>query len=303
MSSRSGLNDVLYDVSKRDDDAQIVIMQNGDAYLETQEDVEKHHPAASAYMSDPTVPTMLSKVIGMVADETLLEDAMQARPLDVRVTIIYRIFMAHQVLLFVAMMFALPFYYWPVSHTFFIVAAVLGSVGWALSYTMLVAWAWAYWPYSTVYIPVGIIVVWMICWSTVFGVAAGMSQESAPFVLLVMMWSQCITIIVYCKRSLSQPNGKFAALYMGTATVAVWLLSILSYESGGDWITGVIVLLIALAFIPYNVYQIRSTEGRFSVSMQDSVRAVVEFYCAIPMALLERIPSPPALSGSDYGNL
>ena len=276
MSTLSqGLVDTLYEVTKRDDDAALLVATNGDLYVETTEDL------SDLYDADADAAPVLS-----VLDETMLERAAEARPPDVQTRVLGHLYFCTALVALQATLFGLPLFFWPLPHAARVVVICLSANGFVAFYAAMLALR----RHSNWLVPLVCAEAWALSLAGVLGGAAGLADNAAPLVLGGMLWAQHLSVLLYVRHAGAKhlQTLRVVAL-MVAATLCMWCLNIVTFVSRHDWVPGSTMLGLAVLSIRYVAWQLRRSVRRYNTSWADAVRSVVEFYGDPALVVVERL--------------
>jgi hypothetical protein len=254
---------LLYDVSKKDDDARLVRDREGVIYLETTENLG---PAAVTVSSTPPPPSAAS---------TLIEDSASQPAVDVRVQVVQNMFLAHMLLMLATLLLGTPFYFMQAPRMALVIVLVcVMCAGFPLSYALML-----WWRKSNVQGAAIAYLAWCMNFIVAVGCVAHLAGNVAVFQWVAVVWAQSIAVIVYAKLT---PRGNMytshAMLYMAFASLIVWGISIALFYVDHDWLSAGLVLGFAALCIVYHGHEMRACEARYNASWEDAALSVVQFY-------------------------
>lgn len=254
-------NLLVYQVAKKDDDAQLLHDElTGETVLETTLNL-----GGALQEIVPPPPT-------------LMEQAAGEQMVDVRVRVVRVMFLVNSLFLLACLLFGLPLYMWHTTtlHTAIIVILAVAAGGvFPLAYSLSI-WFVSNKQYH--HYALAALATWWIASIFIIGTSANLAGDAAPFQFVLMLWAQCVALLVYTRLAPRTLSTTHAMLFMALATMCIWGVSIVVFFYDHDWISAAIVLVLALACIPYHGYQIRAAESRYSMRQEDLVCAVVQFY-------------------------
>lgn len=273
-----GLVDKLYEVTKRDDDAALLVAANGDVYVETSEDLSE---CDELYDADADAAPVLN-----VLDEHMLERAADARPLDAPTRVLSHLYFSTALVALQATLFGLPLFFWPLPHAARVVVVCLAANGFVGFYAAMLALR----QHANWLVPLACAEAWALSLAGVLGGAAGLADNAAPLVLGGMLWAQHVTVLVYVRHAGAKRLDTLRAVaLMITATLCMWCLNIVTFVSRHDWVPGSAMLGLAVLSVGYTAWQLRRSVRRYNTSWADAVRSVVEFYGDPVLAVTEKL--------------
>ncbi len=250
---------LVYQVIKKDDDAQVL---DNSTVLETTLDLGG---ALCEIVPPPPPPP------------TLMELSAGEPTVDVRVRVVRVMFLVNSLFLLSCLLFGLPLYMW---HTtlrtaIIVILAVAAGGVFPLAYSLSIWFISNKQQHPYALAALG---TWWIASIFIIGTSANLAGDAAPFQFVLMLWAQCVVMLVYTRVSPRFLSTMHAMLFMALATMCIWGVSIVVFFYDHDWISAAIVLVLALACIPYHGHQIRAAESRYSMRQEDLISAVVQFY-------------------------
>jgi hypothetical protein len=256
---------IIYEASKKDADARLV--QDRDTGLLLYETsinlngaLHELRPAA------PPLPP----------PKSLIETAAEEATVDVRVRVVRCMFLANCLFLMAALLFGLPLYMWHTTLRTAIIVILVVAAGGVLPLAYLMS-AWLIY-YKQHNYACGALLAWWIAAVFVIGCSANLAGDAAPFQFVLILWSQCMVMLVYARLSPRFMLTTHAMFFMALATLLIWGISIAVFFYDHDWLVAGFILLASLACVPYHGYQIRAAEARYSMRQDDLMACVVQFY-------------------------
>ncbi len=258
---------MIYATKKRDDDAQVV-QQGDDVFISTTERL----PGVSY--------SPLPELVVELDSSSMMEEAASAPRRDIRVQIIYNMFLANGLACMCVLLLSMPFFFWPfvtrqVAITVMCISCVLFAIAYALSIFVRKRPSLALCCLSSMGISLTCIV----------GTAANLSANVAPIQLIVMLFVQSMSVVAYARLSPQFISTVTAMVYMTISSLVVWAISIAVFVVERDWLAGTVILIISTMCIAYHGLEIRLTEARYNLSWDDTILSMVQFY-ADPILLL-----------------
>lgn len=251
---------IVYQVAKKDDDSLIIYDDlTGGTVLETTLNL---NGALQEILPPPP---------------TLMEMAAGEPTVDVRVRVVRVMFLVNSLFLLACLLFGLPLYMWHTTLRTAIIIILAVSAGgvFPLAYSLSIWFVSNKQHHQYALIALA---TWWIAGIFIIGTSANLAGDAAPFQFVLMLWAQCVSMLIYTRVSPRFLSTTHAMLFMALATMCIWGVSIVVFFYDHDWISAAIVLVLALACIPYHGYQIRAAESRYSMRQEDLVCAVVQFY-------------------------
>ena len=211
----------------------------------------------------------------MLPDETLLLENSTKRVADIRVKIIYQIFVSHAVGSMVAMLLAgIPYFYYIGKHESHLALVVCSS---AMVFTYIALIFSTLKKYTTLMIAC-ITMLWF-CAAGVTGFLSATIYNVAPIQFLAVVWAQSIAVIVYCVHSPHHLELLVTGILLAGATVITLLLSVYSFTVEHDWLAVGVLVLTSGLLGAYNLLAIERTAVRYDASFEQGVRAVSDYFC------------------------
>jgi len=245
---------------KRDDELKFVVIHDeSNGTSETFIETNQHKLMNAAPVPNPSEPE---------------EENVLLLP-DVRVRVISNMFLIHGLIVLACFLLGLPFYFLQPTRQTSVIILIISSILFAVTYVSTIVFVQTRAEPRTI-MASGII--WSMAAVGMVGSSAALMQNLAAFQLMLVIWVQAVTVYIYCKLSPRNINTKYAVAYMALSTILVWAVSIVAFAVDRDWIAAVTILVLACVCIAYNGLQIRMTEGRYSISWDDSILSIVQFY-------------------------
>ncbi|MBX9636556.1 MAG: hypothetical protein K2Q45_03285 [Nitrosomonas sp.] len=258
---------ILREVKKKDEDARLVA-DGDDLYLET----------TASY--NPIDATPATAVAAGGETTSMMEEAAIAPVPDMIVQSTFYMFLLHNLVLLCVFVLSLPLYYAsPTRHSAVIWLAV-SLVLFSIFYCNMLIWRKHY----HVRLSIGLLCCWIVCFALSIGSIAVMLQNTAPILLVSMVWAETVAVLIHCKLSpraiVAFPK---AFLYMCSSTFFVWAICIALFVVEHDWPSAVVILIIAVLCCAYHAWQIKKMEHYcYNSSAEDVMLSIVQFYKVWP---------------------
>lgn len=256
---------MIYATKKRDDDA-AVVQQGDEVFLSTTETL----PGVSyAPLDEEEFPSNTN-----TTTTSMMEDAATAPRRDIRVQVIYNIFLTNGLYSIGVMILSLPFFFWP------FVTRQAASIVLTVSCILLTAsYFGAMFARKAPRVAIGMLGVMFFASVGIIGPSSNLTGNVAPIQLMFMLFVECMAIVFYARFSPQSISTVYAMMYMAIGALIVWAISIAVFVVERDWVSGTIILIIAGLCTAYHGLQIRLTEARYNLSWEDTILSIVQFYC------------------------
>jgi hypothetical protein len=250
MSSGGG---AVYDQFKKKDDDARLFVNNGAIYLE-------------------------SELIPVKEEDTspsLIANAATALPVDMKVQTVYNVFVAQSFASLACLVMGMPLYYWELQHVVALCLAIIFSVCCGFSYILMLVFR-----KTQPQVAFCIWISFVMCGVIVTGCTASLVWNVSPFQLMMILWMQSITVIIYTRLSTRTLSAWYALTYMCLASIVIWGLFIYAFVVEHDWIASIVILCLGLACAGYEAYEIHLIldEYCYGNSWDDIILSVITLY-------------------------
>lgn len=209
-------------------------------------------------------------------ESSLLHDsALQSQLPDVRVQVIYYMFLVNAIFCVGCILVgAIPYYHYfgrrATEYAFIGVA-----IGWSLTYVLM---SFAVFE-QYLQVALWIAGLWAILTAAFIGFASALSYNISPIQFMLVSFAQSITMVIYTRLSNRYVSVVLSGVYMLIASVLAWILCIYGFVVENDWISAGVIAVLAIALVFYNTMQIQNTASRYDASWEKGVTAVLQYYC------------------------
>jgi len=260
------MTNLMERVLKRDPDAELVQDNGGQLYLNTTEDVNE------------LAPELVQRDLPPLLDDQLLQNAAAQRMMDVDVQLMYVVFAVASIVYFACAMLAAALYWMldldETHHVTVVVTAIAASAAGIFYIAMAIAVSRKAPTPAVVFL-----ILWSFFFILVIGCISALLRIIAPIQLMLMGWMQAMSVVIYANRSRTHINPQWAAVWMTMATAVVWGVGIYAFVVEHDWIASSVILVLGLAMVMYNTFEIKATmERNFSITYKHKVEASARYW-------------------------
>lgn len=256
------MDELLVSLKKKDPD--LVVVEHSDNHLVVESDAINDVPDGTERVEsviDPPLPN-------------LFKDENNTPATHISVKVIRAIFITNAGFAFMGMLVGLVPYFvlrYDVSVVGLSIGMGIVGVGMAVAYVSM-------YMVQDQFYTVPLIGIWMFLLIVFLDIWGALKSSLAPFQAVTIVACQSVSILIYCFLSHRKINVVWALGIMCGAGLVPWLCGIYAFIRDNDWVTAfVLFLFCVIGFALYAANQIRLV-GRFSVSREDLVRAVVHYY-------------------------
>jgi len=259
--------DTLYSLFKKDEDLRLIENSQGDLFVET-----------SVPITTPdsvTVEDVRDKVKSIVASETVLEDNIMLPLPDIRVQNITFMFAANAGIQFIWVLMIGGFYYWNT-----VLSTMISVITLSISTSLFCLW-YILMIYIRKDFPIFSIIaisIWTLIGGIMLGSISAITHNLAPVQLVLLLFFQCLVIMAYTKLSPRMIETVPAMAFMFVVTLIIWATFIFAFVEEANWMGGLVILGVSFLAILYHGWQIRMSEGRYSLSWDDVRVSIIQFY-------------------------
>lgn len=212
--------------------------------------------------------------VSTLPDSTLLlESAVSILP-DIRVQIIYQVYVCHAVFALMCMLLgALPYY-----HYFGLIQSKDAMIVFVIGLVVL-HWAWGFALHKKAYktcIALGI--AWGFCFIGYIGFMSALLVHIALVQFMAISFAQAISIIAYTRISVRSISLRYCIVWMTVASLITWGLSVYGFIVEADWAGGIVIGVLSIFSIGYNTWFIHSTQDKYDASFHQGLTAVCDYY-------------------------
>lgn len=256
------MNELLVSLKKKDPD--LVVVEHSENHLVVESDAISEAPDGTERVegsNDPPLPN-------------LFKDENNTPATHISVRVIRSIFIVNAGFAFMGMLVGLvPYFVLRYDVSVMGLGIAMGLVG----ASQFVAYVLMYFVKDQFY-TVPLIGIWMFLVIVFLDIWGALVRTLAPFQAFTIAFCQSLSVLIYCFLSHRKINVVWALGIMCGTGLVPWLCGIYAFIRDNDWITAfVLFLFCVIGFALYSANQIRLV-GRFNVSREDLVRAVVHYY-------------------------
>lgn len=242
-----GVSETIESIFKRDDDARLLQTPNGEIYVETTEHID---------VEDISFP---------LTNANLMREASLAQPMDANIRPLSMLFLIQGCLNLIILLFALPLYYWPLNQTLRIIILVLSANAFVAFYAAMLAWK----DYAIPFIA---------CFAFSASGIIGSIGSAIPLIFMGLVWMQNISVFIYIQLAKRDTSHVYAIIIMIFVTISIWSVNIVTYDTGHEWIAGIVCLVLALCNALYAGWQLKIGDKRYNNGSADMIKSVVQYY-------------------------
>lgn len=222
------------------------------------------------YLGNMIVCTELEHVGTEIKDEEEEEEERE-RPMSVALQVIRYLFMVVGAIFFTFGIFGIiPFFFIRsrlVSGTLTICAGVMALILSLLMYIFK----------KETQIAVSLLAVYLLCVFTFIFSVGALFRTIIPLQGCMILFLQCLSVLVYCLYSVKTMNMWSTAIIMGVTGFLVWAIGFVTFIEQQAWIgSGVLFFFCVIGFTAYSVYYIKQAETRFH--LKELTRVIVGFF-------------------------